>query len=43
MAFTKNIDKLVDMFNTQKINLTRYVKKTLKKASILLKKNKRKK
>jgi len=31
MAFTKNIDELVDMFNTQKINLTRYVKKNFKK------------
>ena len=30
MAFTKNVDELVDMFNTQKINLTRYVKKNFK-------------
>jgi very-short-patch-repair endonuclease len=30
MSFTKNIDELVDMFNTQKINLTKYVKKNFK-------------
>lgn len=30
MAFTKNIDELVDVFNSQKINLTTFVRKNFK-------------
>ena len=30
MAFTKNVDELVDMFNTQKVCLTTFVKKNFK-------------
>ena len=40
MVFTKNVDELVDMFNSQKINLTTFVKKTLRMVSTLLNKNK---
>ncbi len=29
-VFTKNIEELVVLFNTQKVNLTRYVKKNFK-------------
>ncbi len=29
MAFTKNIDELVDVFNSQKVCLTTFVKKKL--------------
>ena len=39
MSFTKNIDELVDMFNTQKVCLTTFVKKNFKEGVNFIEQN----